>query len=57
MRILINEKQFSHVINEGTIKLTPSERQQVEDILPKAIEAIAGKDIGSSTGWTGGFYI
>ena len=55
MRILINENQFNHIINDGSIKLTPSERQQVEDILPKAIEAIAGKDLGSSTGWWGAF--
>lgn len=55
MKILINEDQLSDIINEGSIRLTPSERQQVEDILPKAIEVIAGKDLGSSTGWWGAF--
>lgn len=55
MKILINEDQLSDIINEGSIRLTPSERQQVEDILPKAIEVITGKDLGSSTGWWGAF--
>lgn len=46
MKILINENQLSNIINEGSIRLTPSERQQVEEMLPKIIEVIKGKDLG-----------
>lgn len=46
MKILINEDQLRNIINEGSIRLTPSERQQVEEMLPKIIEVISGKDLG-----------
>jgi hypothetical protein len=46
MKIIINENQLRSVINEGSIRLTYKERQQVEEMLPKIIEVIKGKDLG-----------
>ena len=46
MKILINENQLRNIINEGSIRLTYKERQQVEEMLPKIIEVIKGKDLG-----------
>ena len=50
MKILINEDQLSDIINEGSIRLTYNERQQVEEMLPKIIEVIKGKDLGENDG-------
>jgi hypothetical protein len=47
MKIIINENQLRSVINEGSIRLTYKERQQVEEMLPKIIEVIGGEDLGA----------
>lgn len=36
------------ILEEGTLQLTPDERQQVEDMLPDIIKAISGKYIGDN---------
>ena len=46
MKIIINENQLMSVINEGSIRLTYKERQQMEEMIPKIIEVIKGKDLG-----------
>jgi hypothetical protein len=47
MKIIINENQLKNIINEGSIRLTYKERQQVEEMLPKIIEVIGGEDLGA----------
>ena len=43
MKKIIND---NGIINEGYIKLSYKERQQVEEMLPKIIKVISGKDLG-----------
>jgi polyhydroxyalkanoate synthesis regulator phasin len=38
------------ILEEGTLTLTPEERQQVEDMLPKAIKILSGKYLGDNMG-------
>jgi len=46
MKIIINENQLRNIINEGSIRLTYKERQQVEKMLPNIIKVIKGEDLG-----------
>ena len=45
---IITESQYNKLLKEGTIQLTSDERRQVDDMLPKIINIIAGNYLGDN---------
>jgi hypothetical protein len=45
---IITESQYTKLLNEGTIQLTSDERRQVNSMLPKIINMIAGDYLGDN---------
>lgn len=50
IREVLQEQALKPVLKEGAISLTPDEIKQVEDIIPKVINAIKQNKVGSTVG-------